>query len=288
MNKTDKKGTALVLGGTSDMAFAMGTFLIDLKKHGANFIDEVVIFHDGRIKEYDKKIINNIFPSKFIVYEFPIKSSTKNKFISYFSLFVFSKYEILKLLSKYDTVIWSDYDVIVLRDCSEIAEPTPNGGRMLIDDNGAAKSFIAPITEYDMNGPSMSAALIVLHDNIGDYMKMYEFCCKKTLEYYDNLYCPEQAIFNLMIQEFHLKPEHLDHSSYVMHPDDAHKHPNAKMLHSYGSKKFWSGIKNDHWEQNYAQWRALGGSSKPRWFSIFWKKVHRHLGQWFPYLQRDA
>ncbi|PLV64316.1 hypothetical protein [Brachyspira pilosicoli] len=43
-----KKNTAIVLGGSFDLSFAIGAFLINLKKYSPNLADDIIIYHDAQ------------------------------------------------------------------------------------------------------------------------------------------------------------------------------------------------------------------------------------------------
>lgn len=261
----NSKKSVLVLGGTSNYAFAMGTFLVNLKEKSPAMVDEIVIFHDGKMSHKDKVVMNTLFPTNFIEYKFPIKdtSTFDRKILKYFSKMIFCKFECLNLLNEYKTVIWSDYDVILVKDISEISQPCEAGAKMILLDGAASGSFFEPIAEYNMDGLGMSAGLFVFHDNMQRYKDMHFFCYEKMQYYAKNLYAPEQAIFNIMLQEFSLLPEKLPLTTYAPHPNENSIRPDAKIFHAYGHPKFWNGLENAQWNSNYATWLKSGGSKIP-------------------------
>ena len=104
------------------------------------------------------------------------------------------------------------------------------------------------------------ASLFVLQDHLKDYKKMYEFCYQKLVQYADKIYLPEQAIFDIMIQEFNIKICPIDAKIYSPHPTDTENAKNAKIIHAYGQPKFWNGLENEQWNQNYKKWLEMGGS----------------------------
>ena len=121
-----KKDVAIVLGGSFDLSFAIGTFLINLKKYSPNLADDIIIYHDN-ISEKDQKIMNDIIPVKFIKFELNEKLNNIDPFVrERFSDLIFFKYECIKLLKEYRTVIVTDFDILLLDDISEIAIPKNN------------------------------------------------------------------------------------------------------------------------------------------------------------------
>lgn len=269
------KKRALVTGGSSNQSFAIGTFLINIKEKCPKIADEFVIFHDGKMLERDMQLMSQIVPTRFIQYRVPpsVSAVVNQGAASHFTPMLFCKFECLKLLNDYEAVGWSDYDVVLLDDISEVFN-SAESLKMLLMENSAYQSFLIPIDEYDMNSWGMSAALFVLRDSL-QYNEMYDFCYKMLCKYGNNLFMPEQAIFNIMLQEFSLTPGRLPHCIYVPHPKDHAQNPHAKILHAYGSPKFWDGLENEIWRRNYAQWCSMGGSIyKPQ---IDDRRMHRRI-----------
>ena len=97
-----KKKTAVVTGGTSNDVPAMACLVMNIKDTNPGLADEIVIYHDG-ISEKDQRLINRIFPTRFILYESPFKDVMNfgDVVTKYFSPMVFCKYECFKLLDDY-------------------------------------------------------------------------------------------------------------------------------------------------------------------------------------------
>jgi lipopolysaccharide biosynthesis glycosyltransferase len=260
------KKTAIVTGGSKNDAPAMATLVINIKATNPDLADEIVILHDG-ISRKDQRIINGIFPTRFIKYSFPGDTSGFNKTITdYFTAMVFCKYECFRLLSEYRTVIWMDYDLVVCGDLSSFLDSCPASARIMTSYVSVAQSFHDSISSVDMSSFAMDDCAIalpwfVLHDSFPGYQECYEWCVKKTIEYGEHLYLPEQAIVSLMLQEFHI-----DTAPIINVPDAHPLHSTAeeveaaKILHTYGQPKFWNGLNNAQWDDNYRTWLELGGS----------------------------
>ena len=112
---------------------------------------------------------------------------------------VFAKFECLKLLNEYETVIYTDYDVYITGNIFELENKSESGIKALISEGAVSNNFINKIDEYNMNEDSMLGGLIVFQDNLKDYNKLYDFCYNITLKYFYNLYFPEQVAFSLML-----------------------------------------------------------------------------------------
>lgn len=260
------KKTAIVTGGTANDVPAMACLVMNIKDTNPNLADEFVIFHDG-ISEKDQKLIENIFPTRFILYQSPFHDVKNfgNVVTTFFSLMVFCKYECFKLLDEYDCVIWTDYDVVVVGDISELKESTATGIKMVyaapVIEN-FYKEFIEleVLQQYDFTAQGVSTPIFSIQRNIFCYNKIYKWCIEKTSKLAKCLYLPEQAIVNLMLQEFNIKPDGLSHYAYSTHPSKSTTMEGIKILHAYGRPKFWDGIYNKTWEANYKKWLTMGGT----------------------------
>ena len=257
------KKRALVTGGSADQVAAIATFVINIKETNPNLADEIVIFHDG-IKKSDQKIISRILPTRFIYYESPFKQTEKfgKEITEYFSLMVFCKYECLKLLSEYSAVMWSDYDVVVQDRLDQFFIQGTNSIKMMSTEK-TDRQLHKPQEDYDMKAPAMHAGFFVFFDSLKNNKELYSYCIEKTMQYAENLFCPEQAIFSFMLQDFKLSFDLIDNNLYLVHPKNTDLVPNAKILHAYCQPKFWNGLHNDTWEKNYSKWIKLGGSKHP-------------------------
>ena len=271
-----KKKLAIVLCGTSNMTFAIASAVINFQKTYKGSDYEFIVFTDGKFKEKDKELINNIHKTIFIDYDFPLKDKLNNKTAGtkHFTYMVFTKFECLKLLNEYETVIYTDYDVYITGNISELENKSESGIKALISEGAITNNLINKIDEYNMKGDSMITGLIVLQDHLKNYNEIYDFCYDATLKYFDNLYFPEQVAFSLMLQEFDIKPEKLDINKYYLLPNNYPNFPDAKILHSYGFHKFWNGIKDDSlklWNENYNEWIHMGGSKYKNTNKLFYK-----------------
>lgn len=262
---TNKKKNAVVFGLTINHLFAVASVMMDLKKHCPNIADEIVIFCDNEIKDDDKVLLSSILPTRFIIYNFPIKDTTifNQGTFKYFSKMVFSKYECLRLLNEYENVLWLDYDIVVTKDISELMTTCDSGIKMMSSPGCPVRSQLhEPISDYNMEAEAICASTFVLQDHLKDYMKLYEFCYAKLEKYAKYLYFGEQAIFDFMIQEFNLEISPISNDIYSPHPTDLGKIEKAKILHAYGQPKFWNGLENNQWNINYKNWLAMGGTGK--------------------------
>ena len=274
------KKKAIVIGGTCNDFIPMGVFVINVKNTNLGLVDEIIIFHDGILEEY-QIIFNKIFPCRFIYYSFPgYDPDIFNEYVNkYFTPMVFCRYECLKLLNEYSVIMWSDYDVVILKDLSELLEPCHSGIKLIKDDvlpQKQIKNTLLPsineigIQKYNLSKEALSSAIIILYDSLNNYLEMYDWCIKTTKAFGRHLYLTELSIFNLLLQEFNIEVETVNASMYCPHPINGKINIETKIMHAYGQPKFWNGLKIKEWEDNYHEWLKIGGPRlKER--SIFYK-----------------
>lgn len=256
--------TAIVTGGTRKDVSAMGVLAINLKKISPNIADEMVVYHDG-ITPKEQEIISGVFPTHFIPFEFRLnyKAYRGNRSLRYFSPMLFCKYECFKLLEEYERVIWTDYDILIRKDISELRKIA--GGFHIVEGIDALKNMFLDEGEcvknldIDLEKHGITTPLFVLTREIGDYMEYYEWCRNTTRKYAAYIDLPEQCIMSMWIQKFDIFYEKLPSSKYAVHPreDDG----SASIVHCYGRPKFWEGLYNEQWSRYYDEWISLGGSS---------------------------
>ncbi len=263
-----KKNRAIVFCGTKDISFAIASVMMDVVKYSRFTFDEFVIIHDG-IGKKDKLKLSNIYQTRFIKYDFPLDARLfHDGTLNYFTKMVYAKFEVFKLLNDYHQVIYTDYDIVLRDDISELLDEKISFKAMFSKEGIVKDQFHEPVKDYDMEKAGISAALMILHDSLPDYMNIYNWCYQKTKELASLLKYPEQGIFDLALQEFHIDTEVIESDPYCSHPLLTPHADEAKILHAWGRTKFWNGLQNDQFDANYERWLAMGGSrfkQKPRW-----------------------
>lgn len=250
----EKRCNAIVLGGTSDKMFAVGTFLISFFRHNPSIDTDVIIYHDG-ISEIDAKALSLIHPCSFREYKPPFPDGVHwHKNVEYFTQMVFSKYECLRLLDEYQTVIWFDYDMLVVDQLNELFEPV-SGGLRLITVETVGDFVMGEITNPELakfrDAPGVHASCMAFYDTLPNSKKLYQWCLDATVLYSADLGCPDQVVFSVMVNEFELDVYPLCFELYSPHPikkgvrrTDRY----VKIWHSYREKKFWDyDFNDDEW-----------------------------------------
>ncbi len=254
-----KKKRAIVFTVSQNLTFSIACVMMDLKRLSPDLADEIVIIHDG-ISEKDQNLLSMILPTRFIEYIFPVSLSIIRKdTLYYFTKMVFAKFECLKLLDDYQNVLLLDYDIVVRKDISELFDYCESGFKTMLTGKSVGFQFHKPLAQYDMERNGISAATFLLQDHLKDYTKLYFFCYENLKKYSKVIYLPEQAILNIMIQEFSIEPCFIDAGIYAPHPNDDEA-ADAKIIHAYGQPKFWNGLENEQWNRNYQEWLSMGGT----------------------------
>ncbi len=257
---------AIVTGGTGKDVAAMGTLALNIRKIMPHIADELVIYHDG-IKKKDQELIQSIFPTRFIEFSFPIafRDMRSNRSLRYFSTMIFCKYECLKLLDEYEKVMWTDYDVVILRDISELWEK--DSGLTITEVKAPVRHmFLDSVDRYDMKEFDLEkygvgTQIFIATKAIGEYMRYYEWCVDATKKYAGCINLPEQCILSMAIQKFEIPYTTINVNKYAYPVDEENVDMDSvSILHCYGRPKFWEGRRNAYWEKYYDEWLSMGGS----------------------------
>ena len=202
-------------------------------------------------------------PVKGVRYSLPtnIEDAIDIGTLCYFSKMIFAKFECLNLLNEYDTVLFLDYDQVINKDISSLYSPENRNIIMLESDGNLRRQLYSPIPGWDMEINAYCASVMSFSRSIGDYNKMYSWCYERVREYSKYLYAPEQAVFAMLFNCFGVVPETIRLDQYCCHPSNTEKSEMASILHAYGQPKFWNGIKNRQWDENYERWKKMGGDS---------------------------
>lgn len=260
---------AIVMGGTHRDFDAMATLVINIMDVMPKLEADIIIFHDG-ISVEEQRRLNSVRPVRFVRYKAPIHywQMFMNPNIRYFSNVIFCKYETLKLLDEYQTVLWTDYDVVIKEDISDLfasckgATFVTNGISKLQDMFYEKK---IPILEkrfhgdYRMDEQAITTPLFIFSREIGDYVKYYNWCNTITRKYCSFLSLPEQAVFSMMIQKFQIPYDELSNEIYALHP--RYDKQTAKIVHAYGQPKFWNGYNDERWNMYNKRWHEQGDES---------------------------
>jgi len=262
----------LVTGGTKDDVAPIAVFIMNIKQTNSHLFDEIVVYHDG-ISAKNQKLINQIYKTRFIEYDYKQKSSN-DEVLSYFSPMVFCKYECIALLKEYDEVVWSDYDVVVLDKLDDFCMIENDEFNVLTCGDQLRTMFFKDIKnkeilEYNLECEGVGTPLFALSNKLRKIDEIYNWCYQKTVEWDEDIYLPEQCIFSIAVQKYGINLKRFEFSEYACYPTKVVG--GEKIIHAAGQPKFWNGLKNDTWNAMYAKWLEMGGSR----YSNFRKKMKR-------------
>ena len=140
--------------------------------------------------------------------------------------------------------------------------------------------FFSPVSGYNMNLPSDCNACIVATDRLPNYEKLAKYCYDTAIKYAAQLKNIDQAVFQLMFQDFNIVPKQIPWNDYCCH---AHHELSsiAKIVHFGTEQKIW----NDEsylrcfpeWFRVHLEWLSLGGmdfdrsvfSLKSIWYDLY-------------------
>lgn len=265
-----KKKCAFVTGGTNNQFFAMATLAINLQRICKNMADELIIFTEQDVAPEEQKKVNSIFPTIFILYESPFENlnSLNAESLRNFSKMVFCKYECFKLLDEYETLIWTDYDVVILKSMDELKKQFNQHGDIVhakfLESNIIAGKFDYKLywhnyrevlSEMNISAKAMAAGLFVLYDTFPNYNEFYTECINLTIKYAEWLILPEEAVISVLLDKHKIKWESLNEHIWACHPRLDSPDEETKILHAAWHPKFWEdGLNNELWNNMYEEW----------------------------------
>lgn len=261
----------IVTGGTHNDVAPMAALLLNLRKT-QSWIDKVIIYHDG-ISKNDQNLMRSILPVEFHMYSFPGSQRKFNECIRYiYTPMVFCKYECIKLLKQFDTVVWTDYDVLFLIDVLDLLHfpDSSIGIKLMRSEKGHGCCYFGDqirgegrkvLSQYcPIESLTYFTNLMVFSNRLRNYEVLYDKCIEFTEKYGQWLVLPEQAVFDMVLNQFNLEADKISWD-YAVRPELGKPIPaEAKILHSIAQPKFWNGLDNIEWNENYAQWLVMGGS----------------------------
>ena len=274
------KKTALMLADTRPAL--IGQMLLQIEKTNRDVFDEVIVFDTG-LNDNDKALMQKLMPCRFIKYESPISNELlKRDRFKRFSLIMFARYEMFRLLNDYSLIMWMDTDMVIQGSLKELLDETAGYGfSILCEDphNKSAKkvdymrtNFFHAISKYNMNTYLYCTGMIIVRDCLEQSCDFTEWCYQKTLEWADNLNLPDQGVLNALTQEFKLNVKPFgNNGKYGCYPCIGRNCEDAITVHSWGTNKFWNNwylnCKFPFWEECYREWIDMGGSTLDRTIS---------------------
>ena len=255
----------------------IGHMLLQLQATNAGVFDEAIIFHNG-ISTRDQRIMEGIMPCRFIEYNsgLPDKLQEYERFAR-FSDLMFARYEMFNMLDEYETLVWTDTDVLILKDLTDLLEKVRETGIGFVREDPENKTADNPDymrncfldwnrtpEDYDMMAWLLCSGLIVLNRNMPRKANYTTWLYKITEEWAPLLNLPDQGALNGLVQHFKLNITPLG-QKYCCFPSIARDYTDISIIHAWGGNKFWNDWylykRFPEWREYYDKWLALGGSS---------------------------
>ena len=247
-----KKPLALVIGITGRWAFAAGTVLLGLREHSPRLDYDLIIYHDG-LSDKQKQLLRHIRPCVLVEYDTQLIKTDR---VYRVTKMAFSRYECFSMLGDYEKVAWLDADILIRGDISPMVDGIESGIAMYkYDGIPASVSFSSPVPGYDLSRNCYASGTLTLSDHLAACETLKKWCYEKTSQWAEQINS-DQAILNLLVQEFDLTVTELD-MRYCCPPHL--ELTDTIIVHPWGRKKFWNGHVHPLWDKYYFQWQAMGG-----------------------------
>ena len=263
-----KKKIAFLFGFTENLAFAAANAALGINRY-ISINDYDIVMYYTNLPETDiiafKKIphvkLKKFNLEKSFINTMLTELPEKCRFKSINHLMCFAHFEAFSLLDEYENVVWNDVDIGVQGDISTILNYIPLGLTPDIPWN-VKDQFTQDIKGFDMSKPAYCSGVMLVNDKL-PYKKIYKWLYEKAILYAKYLMNPDQAIINLMLQEFDIMPKEIPLLEYncISWNDKANV---AKIVHFGTEQKVWNNtnICNSfpEWYRTHLYWLSLGGS----------------------------
>lgn len=265
-----KKSLAFFVAASSNIIFAAANIALALDRYMHQEDYEVIIYYDEFL-ENDEEVFKKIPKCRLMQYKekeefihaMMDRLSESCHFKTPKKLMRFCLFEAFKLLDEYQTIVCLDADISIQDNLIEIVNYGPFG--ITSDANWTVgDQFLAPVAGFDMDLQGVCSAVIVLQDTL-PYNSIYQWCYAAAVEYAPVMKNGDQAIINLMLQQFQITPNLMPLNIWQCMPykGDA---LDAKIVH-FGTKiKVWNDFNTctayPEWYRLYKVWLKMGGSQK--------------------------
>ncbi len=252
------KNTAIILGATSNLSFALAVALKGLKRHNADLLKraDVIVYYQN-MDQTHRQALNRIVPCRFVEYHFPHMEGMRPHILRDYGEMTFVRYECFRFLKQYEYVLWLDADILVQGDISGMLAQIPHGigFRREYYDERVRVNFTQDIPGYKMNAPHYNAGIMAAGNKLpGKMDQLSDWCYQKTEEISPSLYYPDQGILLLMCEHFKLTIDPLDEKYNCEARRCAPALRKAAIVHAVGHRKFWKYYYFDEWYQMYREW----------------------------------
>ncbi|EAH6402043.1 hypothetical protein GC772_05365 [Campylobacter coli] len=300
-----KYSLGILLAATKDSAFTIGTLLINIKDKMDISQTIFYIINDG-FSQNDKSIMQELAPNinfiNFTIDDFEtsirkfnadFKLDKQNPILNRYTHMSYARFEALKFLEECESIIYLDFDMLLLKGIDELKEIKNKGYEIACFRGSATMSMgggqLTPIQFTHTN--NYSTGIIVFNDNLKSSQKFYDFIYQfiaKNEDYFLEVKLGDQFLFSLYLLEKGLKIYELDDNYYGN--ISWVKSKDASILHAWGqNNRFWNNklcaLAWPSWNVYYQKWLSLGGSAYEKGFVSF-LEVPQSGGEVFQYFER--
>lgn len=278
--------------------FALAVCLLSMREKSPRLCQQAdfFIYYQGLNAE-ERALLAKIVPCQFREYHFPLQTDFTNINFINFTQLAFARYEIFDLLDSYEKILYMDVDMLVNGELLPVIEKYANtSGLAMCKDIqkglcSVAKNFVRPQDGYDMTVQNYNSGTMVFGKSLPRRKELKNWCYQKTVQWLENLVCPDQGVLNVLAQEFAIPIEEM--------PDTCNCLPsNAKYLDKKdrgvliyhcagGGLRFWTYTWFSPWQEFYQQYLQQGGpahtDAEHAWLTFIKKyKLYR-----FPFFDRS-
>lgn len=272
-----KKKFVFVLGATANLDFAVANVICGIDRHIKTLDYDIIVYHNN-FSEKSKNAINKIHPTQFIDYVFPVEKFNSNESILKFSPLVFSIYECLNLLDKYENVVWLDCDILIQKDFIDAVKQNESISVCFQGDNvGGCMNLKQPISDFNMEARECNSGVVFFNDKLANYNDLYNWCYSTTFKYFDLFLTPDQTVLSIMFDEFKIPVNSLS-NMYNCMPFDKRVN-NSFIVHTPSNIKFWTSWNFSEWEKNNKIWESLIEQKIPVKRDSFFVRFMRNVGK---------
>lgn len=254
-----QKNTAVVLGATGNLTFALGVVLKGLERHSAALLEraDVIIYYQN-MDEACRRALNQIAPCRFVEYHFPHMEGLRPQALRDYGEMTFVRYECFRFLKQYEYVLWLDADILIQKDIADIVQHIPHGigFRREYYDERVRMNFTQDIAGFKMDAPHYNAGIMAISRRLPtpNMDELSDWCYQKTAELTKWLVFPDQGILLLMCQHFGLTIDALPEAYNCEARRQASVLKHAAIVHAVGHRKFWKYYYFNEWYQTYREW----------------------------------
>lgn len=290
------KKNAIIFACDKNFLFTFSVALMSIKKYSYSTLEnaDVILYYYG-LEKSDIEFINKIHSVMCIEYEFPYNINQNDENFKKYTQLAYARYEAFTLIEQYKKVLYLDVDILVTSNLDYIFNNFCNntGLAFAADEQkglcNVKKNFKNTIPNYDMDIKGLNSGVILFSNVLKNGKELKEWCYQKTVEWLDNLICPDQGVLNIMIQHFNINMDIMPDICNCMVSN--HKYMDKRYRNKVivyhcagGGVRFWRYSYYSRWEELYYQYLSLGGMPykvKEKPWRVFLKKYKLYKFDFF-------